>query len=134
MVWQIGQLEFILDCLVDEKDRFSPKNRDGNGENALPMDVTEGGAVPRQGSTIDGASDGDSQLSLEISVSRPAEIEAALQQFVSPKVKPLHKNHTEVLTFDFDPSEMHLPPRPLKRRFPDKGADRPTVDRPSIWK
>lgn len=75
---QVHQLEFILDSLVDEKDRSTQKRGEGvNGR------VTRAG--PGQGST-NSASDGSSQLSLEISVSRPAEIEAALQQFVSPKV------------------------------------------------
>lgn len=95
MVWQIGQLEFILDCLVDEKDRFAHKSRDATGENALATDVIGGSAVPLKASTTNGISHGDSQLSLEISVSRPAEIEAALQQFISPKVRSLwhHKSH-----------------------------------------
>lgn len=75
------QLEFILDSLVDEKDRSTQKRGEGtNGRLA--------GTGPGHGST-NSASDGSSQLSLEISVSRPAEIEAALQQFVSPKVTSL---------------------------------------------
>lgn len=93
MVWQVGQLEFILDCLVDEKDRSTQKSRDG--ENTLATDVTGGGAGPLHASA-NAASDGSSQLSLEISVSRPAEIDAALQQFVSPKVNHL-RHHTSWL-------------------------------------
>lgn len=72
------QLEFILDSLVDEKDRSTQKRGDAAGGRAE-------GARAGHAST-NSTSDGSSQLSLEISVSRPAEIEAALQQFVSPKV------------------------------------------------
>lgn len=83
---QVHQLEFILDSLVDEKDRSTQKRGEtGNGRAA--------GAGAGHGS-IASASDGSSQLSLEISVSRPAEIEAALQQFVSPKVLALAVSFT----------------------------------------
>lgn len=84
------QLEFILDSLVDEKDRSTQKRGDSGGGRA-----TAGGGAGH-GSAAS-ASDGSSQLSLEISVSRPAEIEAALQQFVSPKVK---RKRTVVLVFE----------------------------------
>lgn len=75
---QVHQLEFILDSLVDEKDRSTQKRGDAAGGRAE-------GARAGLAST-NSTSDGSSQLSLEISVTRPAEIEAALQQFVSPKV------------------------------------------------
>lgn len=76
---QVHQLEFILDSLVDEKDRSTQKRGDATGGGR-----PEG---PRNGhASTNSTSDGSSQLSLEISVTRPAEIEAALQQFVSPKV------------------------------------------------
>lgn len=75
---QVHQLEFILDSLVDEKDRSTQKRGDAAGGRVE-------GARNGHAST-NSTSDGSSQLSLEISVSRPAEIEAALQQFVSPKV------------------------------------------------
>lgn len=95
--WQVHQLEFILDSLVDEKDRSTQKRGEATSGRAA-------GVVAGHGSA-NSASDGSSQLSLEISVSRPAEIEAALQQFVSPKVAfyievlfqrlkaPLRRNH-----------------------------------------
>lgn len=62
---------------MDEKDRSTQKRGEATAGRA--------GGAGALGSTHS-ASDGSSQLSLEISVSRPAEIEAALQQFVSPKV------------------------------------------------
>lgn len=76
--WQVHQLEFILDSLVDEKDRSTQKRGEATSGRAAGVGAGHGSA--------NSASDGSSQLSLEISVSRPAEIEAALQQFVSPKV------------------------------------------------
>lgn len=75
---QVHQLEFVLDSLVDEKDRSTQKRADAAGGRA---EGTRAGHA-----SANSTSDGSSQLSLEISVSRPAEIEAALQQFVSPKV------------------------------------------------
>lgn len=75
---QVHQLEFILDSLVDEKDRSTQKRGDAAG--GRPEGARTGHA------STNSTSDGSSQLSLEISVTRPAEIEAALQQFVSPKV------------------------------------------------
>lgn len=77
---QVHQLEFILDSLVDEKDRSTQKRGETATGRAAGVGAGHGSATS--------ASDGSSQLSLEISVSRPAEIEAALQQFVSPKVGP----------------------------------------------
>lgn len=65
-----------MDSLVDEKDRSTQKRGETTGR---------AGGTGGHGSAHS-TSDGSSQLSLEISVSRPAEIEAALQQFVSPKV------------------------------------------------
>eukprot|EP00903_Cladosiphon_okamuranus_P017528 g16143.t1 len=75
----VHQLEFILDSLVDEKDRSTQKR--GDAASGRPEGTRTGHA------STNSTSDGSSQLSLEISVSRPAEIEAALQQFVSPKVR-----------------------------------------------
>ena len=72
---QVHQLEFILDSLVDEKDRSTQKRGDAAG--GRPDGARTGHA------STNSTSDGSSQLSLEISVSRPAEIEAALQQFVA---------------------------------------------------
>lgn len=69
---------------MDEKDRSTQKRGEG-GTSRLA------GAVAGHGST-NSVSDGSSQLSLEISISRPAEIEAALQQFVSPKVTSFQLN------------------------------------------
>lgn len=62
---------------MDEKDRSTQKR--GEGTAGRP------GGAGAHGS-MHSVSDGSSQISLEISVSRPPEIEAALQQFVSPKV------------------------------------------------
>lgn len=88
---QVHQLEFILDSLVDEKDRSTQKR--GEGANGRHVPQTAAG----HGST-NSVSDGSSQLSLEISISRPAEIEAALQQFVSPKVTNLQRNQSHNAT------------------------------------
>ena len=76
---QVHQLEIILDSLVDEKDRYTQKRGEGANGRHVPQTVAAHAST-------NSASDGSSQLSLEISISRPAEIEAALQQFVSPKV------------------------------------------------
>lgn len=61
------RLEIILDSLADEKDRLDHRR----------MERHETGS---------NAGEGSSQLSLDVNTSRPAEIEAALQHFVSLKV------------------------------------------------
>lgn len=76
---QVHQLESILDALIDEKDRSTQQR--GEATNARIR-----GTAAQHG-LGNSASDESSQLSLEISTSRPAEIEAALQQFVFPKVR-----------------------------------------------
>lgn len=103
---QVHQLEFILDSLVDEKDRSTQKR--GQGAN---------GRLPGAGlghTPTTSVSDGSSQLSLEISVSRPAEIEAALQQFVSPKVKIafLHAAASRVPKDAVSKKKMSIPDTP----------------------
>lgn len=76
---QVRKLEFIIDSLIDEKDRSTQKRGDNTNSRV-------GGATSALHGSSSSTGDGSSQLSLEINVSRPAEIEAALQQFVTPKV------------------------------------------------
>ena len=83
-VRQVKQLERILDSLVDEKDRSAQKQRVGTNESIKGKKGSTGTVAPR--GSANSASDGSSELSLEINASRPPEIETALHRFVSPKV------------------------------------------------